>query len=108
MDQQGSGELYAVAPPRGAWIEIAPPPSTWRCAGSLPHGERGLKCRCFQAVAKFSPSLPHGERGLKLPGAVAKGETGESLPHGERGLKLWWQGKHKTICWSRSPTGSVD
>ena len=79
--------MSVVAPPRGAWIEISGLCCCRQCRGSLPRGERGLKCPEPHYLETLETSLPRGERGLKYLIALDFPATVLSLPRGERGLK---------------------
>ena len=57
--------IFAVAPPRGAWIEMRGGGQRGGNRGSLPRGERGLKFLLRQQNLRPLLSLPRGERGLK-------------------------------------------
>ena len=97
--------IFAVAPRRGAWIEIfGPAVLNHGRLGSLPAGERGLKYQKVASKAATSGSLPAGERGLKSGSLRTPEARPRSLPAGERGLKSL--NGHKTFSQRRSlPAG---
>ncbi len=61
-----SSTALVVAPPAGAWIEIATCPASYLTAASLPLRERGLKFLQRGIAERKHMSLPLRERGLKF------------------------------------------
>ena len=105
------GDIYcssAVAPPRGAWIEIGEPPRASAQISVAPPRGAWIEISPPVSLRSNEESLPRGERGLKYRGGRRHVEAGRSLPRGERGLKSSRVDRLKCLGNVAPPAGSVD
>ena len=101
------GQISAVAPHAGAWIEIGHVMAIGHRFQSLPMRERGLKYVLLRLLQGLLLSLPMRERGLKYGNVLSRIPVHRSLPMRERGLK-YLLADAGMLYHGRSPCGSVD